>query len=309
MANQPSVSPETFVPMQGRWRFDNGATYLGSDEPEGARVGVCLSSTKFRQGVATVKAKFTDVVTAARILIGYNATTGGYYSVGLGGYRAAYLVDTYIPTRGWHAEVQRGDASQLLLNHSYALEVEIKGQQISFSVDGVRVIDTTLPVPLQGDQAGLFSLGTSEVRFENFELNGSASTVFVVMQFGEPYDALYKEVIDPVAQKLGFTAVRADDVYRPGIILEDIRRGIIESDVVIAEITPTNANVFYELGYAHALEKQTILLANRNIEKLPFDISGYRVIFYDDTIGGKRDIESTLRKHLDNIRKGQVSVS
>src|ERR1700694_2903882 len=77
-----------------------------------------------------------------------------------------------------------------------------------------------------------------------------------------------------------------------------IRRGIVDSDVIVAEITPVNANVFYELGYAHALEKPTILLANRNTEKLPFDISGYRVIFYDDSIRGKRDIEATLRKHL-----------
>jgi nucleoside 2-deoxyribosyltransferase len=76
--------------------------------------------------------------------------------------------------------------------------------------------------------------------------------------------------------------------------------------VIIAEITPVNANVFYELGYAHALEKPTILLANRKTEKLPFDVSGYRVIFYDDTIGGKSNIESTLTEHLKNIRMGQT---
>ena len=48
--------------------------------------------------------------------------------------------------------------------------------------------------------------------------------------------------------------------------------------------SPVNANVFYELGYAHALNKPTILLANRLTEELPFDISGYRVIFYDDRL-------------------------
>ena len=72
------------------------------------------------------------------------------------------------------------------------------------------------------------------------------------------------------------------------------------------DITPTNPNVFYELGYAHALQKPTILLANRQIEKLPFDVSGYWVIFYDETIGGKRDIESTLEKHLESIRRGSA---
>jgi nucleoside 2-deoxyribosyltransferase len=51
----------------------------------------------------------------------------------------------------------------------------------------------------------------------------------------------------------------------------------VRSTVVVAEITPVNANVFYELGYAHALGKQTILLAERG-RTLPFDVSGYRCI-------------------------------
>jgi nucleoside 2-deoxyribosyltransferase len=51
------------------------------------------------------------------------------------------------------------------------------------------------------------------------------------------------------------------------VILQDIRRGIVESDVIVAEITPVNANVFYELGCAHALDTPTILLANRNVDK------------------------------------------
>ncbi|MGP0088656.1 MAG: hypothetical protein ACLPKB_01650 [Xanthobacteraceae bacterium] len=129
--------------------------------------------------------------------------------------------------------------------------------------------------------------------------------VFTVMQFSKPYDALYRDVIRPVCEKAGFASIRADDVFRPGVILEDIRNGILTADVIIAEITPVNANVYYELGYAHALEKPTILLANRTVDKLPFDISGYRVIFYDDTIGGKREIEETLEKHLDGIRRGK----
>jgi len=125
------------------------------------------------------------------------------------------------------------------------------------------------------------------------------------MQFGVPYDTLYQEVIQPVSRKAGFRVLRGDDVFRPGVILQDIIHSIVESDVIVADITPTNPNVFYELGYAHALQKPTILLANRQLEKLPFDISGYRVIFYDDTIGGKREIENTLEKHLESIRRGR----
>ena len=61
-----------------------------------------------------------------------------------------------------------------------------------------------------------------------------------------------------------------------------------------------NENVFYELGYAHALKKPTILLADRT-KKLPFDVSGYRCLFYENSIGGKRKVEEALEKHLKAI--------
>jgi hypothetical protein len=73
---------------------------------------------------------------------------------------------------------------------------------------------------------------------------------------------------------------------------------------VIAEITPPNPNVFYELGYAHALDKPTILLAERS-SKLPFDVSGYRCIMYDNSIKGKSGLETLLRNHLLAILQGE----
>ncbi len=60
-------------------------------------------------------------------------------------------------------------------------------------------------------------------------------------------------------------------------------------------------NVFYEVGYSHGLNKPTILLSDRKREKLPFDISGFRALFYDNTIGGKTAVEERLRSHLKNI--------
>jgi len=73
------------------------------------------------------------------------------------------------------------------------------------------------------------------------------------------------------------------------------------SQLIIADITPTsNANVYFEVGYALALEKPTILLAKKGTA-LPFDVAGFRVLFYDDTIGGKNRLEDGLRRHLDAI--------
>jgi nucleoside 2-deoxyribosyltransferase len=116
------------------------------------------------------------------------------------------------------------------------------------------------------------------------------------MQYGEPFDTIYRDVVKPEGDRLHLQIVRVDELAGPGIIFEDIKRQISESKIVNAEITASNQNVFYELGYAHALNKPTILLAQRGKE-LPFDIRSYRV-FYDDSIGGKSDVEQNLDKHL-----------
>lgn len=107
-------------------------------------------------------------------------------------------------------------------------------------------------------------------------------------------------MILPTAKALDLKVIRIDEIAGPGIIFEDIKRQIAEAKIVVAEITAPNQNVFYELGYAHALNKPTILLAQRGKE-LPFDIRSYRVIFYDDSIGGKPALERDLKKHLEAI--------
>jgi hypothetical protein len=104
----------------------------------------------------------------------------------------------------------------------------------------------------------------------------------------------------PSCKQFDLAAYRADDVQRPGVVLQDIIQGISEAEVVIAEITPANPNVFYELVYAHARDKPTILLARRG-QALPFDVSGYRCIFYDDSIVGKREVEAALTQHLASL--------
>ena len=307
MAEKRKKAAENFVPLAGRWRFEGAnASYLGPTDDDNP-FGLCLAPRRFRSGIITVETTLSDTAQMARVVIGYNAATGAYYAVGLGGFGYAYVIVEFIPGRGWNGVKVYGSSSQLQLKRPYHLAVEVSGQRVLLSVDSVQVVDFTLPSPLQGDQTGLYAGGTSKIEFQNFRVSTDDPSIFVVMQFGAPYDALYQEVIQPVSRRAGFKALRADDVYRPGVILQDIIRGIVESDVIVADITPTeNPNVFYELGYAHALQKPTILLANRQIEKLPFDVSGYRVIFYDDTIGVKRDIEGTLEKHLESIRCGRA---
>ena len=292
--------------MEGNWSFKGrSATYTVS---RNAAAGIALSPDTLRSGRISARVRFGNTsASVGRVLFGYSAESERHFSVGLGGDGAAYTVDALDPAEGRLEPVARkGSASQLDSNTWYNIEVQLRGGNVSLSVDGILVIDQALPYPPSGTQTGLFASGDGEVRFDDFQVAGSPPKAFVVMKFEETYDDLYREVIRPVCEKSGFQVHRADDVFRPGIILQDIINSLLDSDLVIAEVTPPNPNVFYELGYAHALHKPTVLLARRGGE-LPFDISGYRVIFYDDSIGGKPQVETTLDKHLANIMRGQAA--
>jgi hypothetical protein len=299
-----------FVQIEGKWHFENDhAIYMGplhdTQLVSSAPVGICLYPSLFRSGIANTKIRFKGLPAdqSANILIGYNTAIGSYWFVGLGGYGRAYVLGHFTPTRGWQAIYAQGSSSQLDDGRVYDLQTEIQGQHVLLTVDEVRVFQYALPSPLEGNQAGLFAFGPIQVELSNFRVSGDKPKAFIVMQFGGPFDDLYRKVISPILGRAGFDAQRADDVFKPGIIIQDIIQQITEADIVIAEITPVNANVFYELGYAHALRKPTILLANRTTDKLPFDVSGHRVIFYDDTIRGKRDIEINLQRHLENVQR------
>src|SRR5215467_11752121 len=68
---------------------------------------------------------------------------------------------------------------------------------------------------------------------------------------------------------------------------------INKADVLVADMTGRNANVFYEVGYAHALGK-IVLLLTKNADDIPFDLKHYQHIVYDNI----RELRSELSKRL-----------
>jgi hypothetical protein len=290
--------------MSGRWALGpDHAEYLGPlrshDWPYSA--GMALSPYRLSDGWVRVKATLSTAAgddPSARIVFGYDPATSEYYSVGVGGFATAYVIHQYSKASGWQAVRRAGSHQSLQRDRAYVVRLDITGQHSRVTVDEVPVLEYELPEPFRGGQLGLFARGDGSVRFEEFATETAAPTAFVAIQFGQPYDALYRDVIRPVAEEAGFDVHRADEIYRPGVILQDIIERIRTASVIVAEITPPNPNVFYELGYAQAVGRPIILLADRKVDKLPFDVSGFRVIFYDDSIGGKSDVERQLRLHL-----------
>lgn len=184
----------------------------------------------------------------------------------------------------------------------FDLELRLLGSFLELYVNGIKVLTSSIPIFVSSTQVGIWVKSNGKVTISNFKTECKKPEIFIVSQFGGDYDVLYNEVIAPVCEALHYAPIRGDEVVSCTLILNDIITSIRNSAVIIAEITPDNPNVFYELGYAHALGKPTILLCEKAVrERLPFDVSGFRTIFYDNSIGGKRKVEEKLKEFLQNI--------
>jgi Nucleoside 2-deoxyribosyltransferase len=297
-----------WAPILGHWSVgEDHIAYNGGEQRFFAHgqdfpMGILVNNRELLSGACRVDVEFDDVSSGAfvgGIILGYRSQERYYLQVQLGAAQAAYSVSEFVSGFGWLPLKLAGLRDALEAGRKYALDVSLKGQELRVSVDGVKVLEILIPRPLEGKQTGLIAAGSHAVRFSGFAAAADRPRAFVAMEYREPFDTFYREVIRPHAEKL-YEVVRIDEKSGPGIIFQDMQREIGQSDVVIAEITPANPNVFYELGYAQALGKPTILLAQRG-GKLPFDIASYRVVFYDDSIGGKSRVEEDLAKHLDAI--------
>ncbi len=99
------------------------------------------------------------------------------------------------------------------------------------------------------------------------------------MPFEEGFAEVYNLFIAATLASAGYDVVRADDMRAQQNILKDIVVGISSADLIVADLTDANPNVYYELGIAHALRRPVILLTQR-VDDLPFDLRSYRVIPY-----------------------------
>ena len=300
-----TVRAEKWQPLVGLWD-KKGMSYLGPEESNATQqYGVSRSSYRFRDGTiyATITLTRNEKTTGA-FIIGFQGIDRPYTVIGLGAFIRAYSITEFRPDFGWKPISQAGPIKNLQSNHSYSLEIRVEGQRIRMTVDDVDVLETVLHHPLEGTGLCLFAFHEAKVTFKDIELIRLQPKAFVAMPFSGEFDTLYDDVIKPVATDLRFEILRVDEISGPGIILDDIRRQIESAQVVVAEVSQSNPNVFYEIGYAHALGKPVILLARKEPEKqLPFDIRPYRAIYYDNTIGGKKIVEETLRRHLSALQR------
>jgi len=97
---------------------------------------------------------------------------------------------------------------------------------------------------------------------------------------------------------LGICCIRSDEETKPGVINNQIFTMIIKAKLIIAETTSKNPNVFYEVGMAHAFDKDVFIFNNSSNKDLPFDISTNRAVFYKDYEDLKKKIVKNLKDHV-----------
>ena len=102
--------------------------------------------------------------------------------------------------------------------------------------------------------------------------------VSVMMPFDMAFSAVYEKLKD-ITSGIGLHCRRADDIWENPSIIQDVVSLIDHSNVVICDCTGRNPNVFYEVGIAHTLGREVILIT-QNEHDIPFDLRHLRYIKY-----------------------------
>lgn len=123
--------------------------------------------------------------------------------------------------------------------------------------------------------------------------------VSVMMPFAPQFDNLY-EVLAETCANSGFRCSRADDIWLNDAIVEDVVHLIATSRVVIADLTERNSNVFYEIGIAHTLGKDVILITQSQND-VPFDLRHLRYLTYLNNAEGLAALGADISRRLETL--------
>ncbi len=124
---------------------------------------------------------------------------------------------------------------------------------------------------------------------------------FVAMPFSpEMEDVFYYGIQNPVRQ-LGYICERVDQEAFIGDILEQVKMRIENAEIVIADLTGSNPNVYLELGYAWGKGRPTVLVANKK-DELKFDVRGQRCLKYQSIKDLEIQLTTELKGLVDRVR-------
>jgi len=197
----------------------------------------------------------------------------------------------------WRTKLPTYQARRVFISNMYE-KLENSVQSAIDGRGGTRIIQ----LPSKNSE---FVLCNPIFKGRNFELE--KDLCFVLMPFRPNFKRLYEEHIRPILEKAGFRILKADDLYTTSAIVEDIWEYINKARLIIADVTSRNPNVFYELGIAHTLGKETVILT-QNEKDIPFNLSHLRHFKYDDNEVGWKLLRKDLQEIVTFIKSKPVPI-
>lgn len=121
--------------------------------------------------------------------------------------------------------------------------------------------------------------------------------VGVMMPFSTEFDAVFEAIKQSCDS---YEVKRADEIWEDSAIIQDVFSIIFTSKCVIADLTESNPNVYYEVGIAHTLGKVVIPIS-QNTDNFPFDLRHHRCLKYVNNEQGRTELTKKLKEKVKGI--------
>ncbi|MBN1348478.1 response regulator [candidate division KSB1 bacterium] len=201
-----------------------------------------------------------------------------------------------------YAKRNRPEIKTLILS-AYPFEdvKEQLKQQLSGQIEPGKILDEIEKDYISKGGKKNYILAIIE-KLEELKHKEKRKTCFVIMPFSatpsctkQQWLDIFKNLIKPAVEESGYEyeCIRSEPLV--GNIIENMLDKLNRADIVIADLTDKNPNVFYELGVRHALRNLTILIA-QNVDDVPFDLRPYATQIYDwKTTDGRHNFKEQIK--------------
>jgi hypothetical protein len=271
-----------------------------------------LFSDRFKNG--SISADITPLEATARrggeprfeaALMCRSSGSDGFYYAGTGAWDTKFFIARMNAGPFYQLREYVGRSRSVAVGKTYRLRLEFNGSQLTLFENDVQ----QLKLRDEGLQIGQCGLRTwmTRARFTNVQVKRAKPRAFVIMPFSSELDFVHG-VISSTIESYGVDVVRADEVFLSRPVMDDVKTMIAEADLVIADFTGKNPNVYYEAGLADAWKKDWIILV-QSTDDLTFDVRHIRSIRYSNTMGADRKLEANLRSAMDALGYGRQTSS
>jgi hypothetical protein len=171
-------------------------------------------------------------------------------------------------------------------------------EEMELSIDRCEYCATCRRKIINAVTAGKLSLNQVAAIFRLLDLAADRRRCFALMPFDKAFTPVYARCVKPAVSTLGWQCSRADEISQTREVMSIVWEEILRADLIIADLTGRNANVYYELGFAHASGKNTILLT-QDITDVPFDLRHRQLVEYSASASGYAALRRSIRRYIE----------